>query len=400
MPIPIYTYPLDPTGINANNLVQGEVHTLSARPIRILAPNYGAFFTESIVVRDHITNAILVKGTQYECVQLHQIASLKFGKDICTLILIKDPDVNASVRINYQAVGGEYSDNSANIIAMYEAVANDNRTIDWINIENKPWEYPPTLHNQLLSSVFGFEPVVDALERLRQALILTNVPAFEELIDWINGTIAGFPAHIQNKNNPHEVTKTQVGVGLVENLPVVTEEQVLAGEPVNAYMTFSRFLQAMDIYGGGGNYALVPSNTFVTEGFSLNFTFTGTSIANGSSFYWEVVHGTTTNDNFANAFGTFSVTNNVGTFDVSTIDNNQIDENKSFQIRVRKDSAIGTILKITDALTLKDAGELADGITDIMRAMIYGCFNQPTINRTPTTMAIMGNISEARRIAR
>jgi len=365
-----------------------------------LAPNYGAFYTDSVVVRDNVTNAILVKGTQYECVQLHQIASLKFGKNICTLILIKDQNVNSTVNVRYQVVGGEYSDNSSNIISMYEAVVNDNRTVDWLDISDKPWEYPPTLHNQLLSSVFGFEPVVDALERLRQALILTNVPAFEELIDWINGMIAGFPAHIQNKNNPHEVTKTQVQLGSVENLPVVTPEQVLAGEPVDAYMTFARFLQAIDIYGGGGTYSLTPSNTFVTEGYSLSFTFIGTTIANGSVFYWEIVHGTTVNDNFTYTSGTFVANNNTGTFTVSTIDNQQIDENKSFQVRVRKDNVSGTILKISDALTLRDAGQLEDGISDILKGMVYGCFNSPAVNKTPATLTIMGNISEARRLAR
>lgn len=401
MPIPIYTYPLDPTGTNANNLVQGEVHTLSARPIRVLAPNHGAFYTDSVIVRDHITNAILVKGTQYECVQLHQVASLKFGKNVCTLIIIKDQDVHNKVRIQYQVVGGEYSDNSANIIAMYEAVANDNRTIDWINITDKPLEYPPSLHNQLLSSVYGFEPVVDALERLRQALILTNVPAFEELIDWINTTIAGFPAHIQNKNNPHEVTKAQVGLGLVDNLPVVTEDQILAGEPVNAYMTFERFLQAIEIYGGGpGTYSLTPSNTSVTEGYGLTFVFIGTSIANGAIFYWEVVHGTTANEDFTSTSGSFSVTNNQGSFDISTVNNGVFNENKSFQVRVRKDNASGSVLKITDALTLKDAGELVDGISDIMKAMVYGCINQPGINRNPTTLSTIGNLSDAKRTAR
>lgn len=400
MPIPIYTYPLDPTGTNANNLVQGEVHSLSARPIRILAPNYGAFFTDSVVVRDNVTNAILTKGTQYECVQLHQVASLKFGKNICTLIMIKDPDVNSAVKVRYQVVGGEYSDNSANIITMYEAVVNDNRTVDWLDVSDKPLQYPPTLHNQLLSSVYGFEPLVDAIDRLRQALILTNVPAFEELIDWINGLISGFPAHIQDRNNPHVVTGTQVGLGLVENLPVVTQEEVTAGLPVHNYVTFDRLLQAFDIYGGGNTYSLTPSNTSVTEGFGLNFTFNGTSLANGSVFYWQIIHGTTVDGNFVYRSGSFTTTNNTGTFSISTIDNNQIDPNKTFQVKVMKDSLSGTILKTTDELTLKDAGESASGITDIMRAMFGGCFNEPLMNRTPTTLAIIGNINEARRTAR
>ena len=405
MPIPIFTYPYDPTGLDPNNRVQGEVHSLSARPIRVLAPQHGAYYTESVAVYDNITNTLLTKGSQYECVQLLQEASVKIGKDICTLILIKDSNVNSEVRINYQVVGGNYSNNISNIVSMYEAVANDNRTVDWVNVQNKPLEYPPTLHNQLLSSVYGFEPVVAALERLRQSIILSNVPAFESLIDWIYTLIAGFPEHIQDMNNPHQTTKNQVGLGLVENYPVVTEAEILAGIPVDKYMTFRSFLTAIDIYGGGGTGFTVTSNkATLNEGDAIIFTVeTPVSIANGTVMYWEIVsmspNPTSTND-FVDATGTVTINNHTGSFTITSRNDVDTESDEYFKVVVRKTSPSGQIACASEIVTLINTNEQGDNFSDIMRGLLAVCPVGEGYPLNATIMSVSGNISDARRMVR
>src|SRR5690606_14798302 len=53
-------------------------------------------------------------------------------------------------------------------------------------------------------------------------------------------------AHIADKNNPHGVTKAQVGLGSVENYGVATQAEAEAGTVNNKYMTPLRTKQAID----------------------------------------------------------------------------------------------------------------------------------------------------------
>lgn len=187
MPNPIYRYPLDTTGINPDNKVVGEIHTLqSALEVRILAPIYGAFFTESLILYDNTTNQQLIRGVHYQPLELLQEASLRYGQEICLLIGITDSNISSTISIeNIQYLGGYYQNNAQNLISMYEAVINDNRPVDWLNIFNKPLTYPPSLHTHLFTDVQGFQYLNDQLERLRDAIILNNVPQFEALIEWV-----------------------------------------------------------------------------------------------------------------------------------------------------------------------------------------------------------------------
>lgn len=186
MSVPLTRYAYDPTGINPDNLVIGEIHTLSANQARALATKNGAYFTDpgSLRVYDHLSNQILERGTQYQVIELVQDVTMRLGKEVCLMLLIIDRNVSNKVRINYQALGGMYQNTTSALIAMYETISQDNRPIDFANILNKPTGYLPTEHFHLLSDVYGFEPVVQALERVRNAIILSDVPAFEEIVNW------------------------------------------------------------------------------------------------------------------------------------------------------------------------------------------------------------------------
>lgn len=46
-----------------------------------------------------------------------------------------------------------------------------------------------------------------------------------------------FDSHMNNKHNPHNVTKTQIGLGNVQNYEVATSAQAKAGTATNVYMT-------------------------------------------------------------------------------------------------------------------------------------------------------------------
>lgn len=59
---------------------------------------------------------------------------------------------------------------------------------------------------------------------------------------------AEFDAHVADKNNPHGVTKAQVGLGNVENYSVASQAEAEAGTASNRYMTPQRTRQAIDAH--------------------------------------------------------------------------------------------------------------------------------------------------------
>lgn len=170
MPLNAIPLDLDTTGNNSDNLISNEPYTLSARQTRSIATKMGPFFAKSLVIRDGAYQ--LVRGQDYQVVELHQEATLLYAQEIASVVLIINPAISPSGTISYQALGGHYASNSAPIANLYETVINDNRPVDWVNVLNKPVDYPPSIHRHLLEDVYGFEPVVDYLERIKTAITL------------------------------------------------------------------------------------------------------------------------------------------------------------------------------------------------------------------------------------
>lgn len=173
---------LDITGINPDNRIVDEPHSLSNRPNRSIAPKLGPFFGQGLIVRDGSTT--LTRGEDYQIVELHQEATLLYGKEIASVILVINSSISSNVTITYQALGGHYTycGPTDAIVNIYESVMNDNRSVAWTNVFNKPTEYPPTIHRHLLDDIYGFEPVVDYLERIKRAITLGQVEIVLEII--------------------------------------------------------------------------------------------------------------------------------------------------------------------------------------------------------------------------
>lgn len=189
MAVPQFRYPLDKTGENPNNFVGGEKHSLNPQSnltnVRVLAPDYGPFFSESIRIVDLANGRELVKDTDYKITDLLQNASLSFGKAIGQFVVIINGYVSNEVSVSYQVLGGNYQNDSTAIQHVYETFLNDTRPVDWSNVSGKPLTYPPSLHIHLLEDIVGFGPVIVALEQVKEAILLGNTPVIQALIDWV-----------------------------------------------------------------------------------------------------------------------------------------------------------------------------------------------------------------------
>lgn len=180
---------LDITGVNPDNKIGPEPHVLSNKTVRSIAPFQGPFFGVSAEVYDGVQK--LDRGIHYQFAELHQEATLLYAREIWSVILITDPSVSSNVSINYQALGGHYQYDDTAIANLYETVMADNRPIDWATgIINKPYEFQPTNHRHLLDDIFGFEPVVDYLERIKRAITLGQTDVLLAVLRALAGRFA------------------------------------------------------------------------------------------------------------------------------------------------------------------------------------------------------------------
>ena len=230
MPPPLVQYALDPTGLNSDNLVHNEIHQLTPnRRIRAIAPIYGAYYTEGLIVTDGSTQGVLTKGVDYITVDLVPTASETYGKEICSVILVLNTNVSNTVYITYQVLGGMYTKNFSGIANYINTLAIDNRPVAWPNIIGKPSSFNPTQHLHDIGDVYGFEYITYALERIRSAILVGDNYAYDQVLAYVDSMIntlknlfirslSDYNAHILDLSNPHQTDKSQVGLEYLENM--------------------------------------------------------------------------------------------------------------------------------------------------------------------------------------
>lgn len=364
MTLPIARYPLDPTGLNPDNAISGEIHTLNIRQVRAIAPTYGPFFIESLALYDNATNRLLIKGIDFQCVELLQEATLRYGKEIAELILILDQTVSNEVRVSYQVLGGLYQNNASGIMQMYETAMLDNRPVDWVNVLNKPYEYTPTLHRHLLEDVYGFEYIVVALERIRNAIMLSDVPAFEALITWVKA----------------------------RSLDTVTFSDIDNVNSVEKYVTFDKLLYALDKLNFNG-ITLTTAALNVVNNSSVLFKLVATNLPDNSQLFWTIDHISSTDDDFNLLSGIINISGNRGHFNVSIANSAVVEGPEKFRVIVRKNSITGPILAKTEIVTISsfspDGGSVGGVALTFMDYINACCLYNPTIDVNPMSMFLI-----------
>lgn len=275
-------YPLDRTGTAESNRIVNEQRSVGREVYRALAPYAGSYFSKSMVVTDVSTGLALTLNTDYKLLYPYQEAELEIGIPICTVVQILNKSVT-EVYLTYQAVGGPYATARDVLAKLISDLQQDDRAVTWDAILGKPVEFNPTKHLHSATDLYGLEYVVLALEELVQATYTGDVSSHDILYDYIDriktyldeqvallndadadlraqverldtridaviqsvaALQASLDTHIADKTNPHAVTKTQVGLSLVENYRPATQEEAETGTAQNTVMTPLRSWQS------------------------------------------------------------------------------------------------------------------------------------------------------------
>lgn len=212
---------VDNTGVNPNNLVPAELHTLQGSGKRFIVTDNGPFYTASLILVDLATGKPLAPRTQYTAIQLEEDATTDSGKEVCSIIIIDDVTVSSRVAVTYQAYGGWMSYSITAIKEMIENLDLDNRVIHWADIVGKPDRYPPAPHAHPLSDIYGWHKLFPSLNAIREAILTSDQAIFDQIRESFgleiarldaknNDLLARLNRHMNDLGNPHNVTIHQI----------------------------------------------------------------------------------------------------------------------------------------------------------------------------------------------
>ncbi len=190
--MPISTLPLDPTGENVNNLVTNDIFTITTDTNTAIVPTQGLYFANTLIVKDTNTGFILTRNTDYACIELSAEMTGKYGQEVCNAIICFGTHGTTSVNLTYQALGSQSGSEVPQMQQLLQNLTASQSQLEWFNILNKPLLYQPNNHVNMLSDIYGFEPVVYAIERLTDLLKLNKVNNYELIMEWVNSKLSTF----------------------------------------------------------------------------------------------------------------------------------------------------------------------------------------------------------------
>ena len=343
-------FALDETGTNPDNLVSGEVVQLTDRRYRCAVPRHAPFYVASLRVYDGVTQQPLT-ASQYSIPMISQEATLRMGQAVADSFIIEDETVASTVKITYQALGGLYQNNIANVVSIFETFLNDNRAIDWVTgVYGKPNEYPPTEHPHAVADLFGFEALTFVLEQIRQAILLGNTPAYEMIFESVTKNTAKLQDVVDGDTNQKLV-------------------------PLNV-------LQLSNKLYNHNTFKLTPMVGSIIQNNVLPIQIEA-SWPQGAvdTLYWKIEHIDTTPLDFVINSGSVQLLRGIGTFNLQSLDVPNVEEDRRFQLVFYRGGINKLELFRSFEILLKKNNEFSVKILD---AMITCCMNSPRLGKTPT----------------
>lgn len=230
------TYPFDPTGLAASNIIVDEIHTLTevnAQQYRILIPEFAPFYLGNFQLKHVDTNGqttLLSEDIDYTFCLPYIGATRSIGQMLYGAVTINDSITNGLIKITYRTLGGDWTADAALVLeALAEYVYNPRITV-WDIVTNKPTMFPPINHDQSMDYVMGHQDLINAINAVAAQIGQGPSPTTPII------------QHLLDTSNPHETTKDQVGLGNVQNLEMATDLEVDNLMPVDKYFTLRQLL--------------------------------------------------------------------------------------------------------------------------------------------------------------
>ncbi|WP_233874204.1 hypothetical protein [Paraburkholderia adhaesiva] len=223
------SYPFDPTGSLASNLITGEQQVLVAQNYRdqhLIIPAAAPYFADTLQIQFKDTSGqitTLKEGTDYFCTYWFISASRSCAMRIYGSVSFINTALSGVVQLRYQTLGGIWVLDAATVAQLLASSMNNARVTSWEEISGTPYAFPPEAHTWDVYDMVGMDYVVAALAGIQDTLQQTGG--------------AGLAAHEADHSNPHIVTAVQVGLGNVQNYAMAASSDAVAGTSTTLYMT-------------------------------------------------------------------------------------------------------------------------------------------------------------------
>lgn len=251
-------YPFDPTGLATTNTVT-ETQAIRSRGTfdhYFIIPRSAPFYAESVKLRLYPAGAnvnnpvggeLLVEGVHYNFGYHFAQASHTIGKAVYGAITLYDRNLAGQLRMEYQTLGGSWVLDEQGLVELLANHTYNPRIATWEQVVELPHQFPVVNHDFTVDDFVGMDEVVDQLGAISTAIEQKNE--------------GGMASHVESKDNPHEVTKSQVGLGLVDNFPTASPVEATDGVAHNRFMTPLRTKQLIDAVATAGLNAHIADKT-------------------------------------------------------------------------------------------------------------------------------------------
>lgn len=247
---PQVAYPFDPTGKAATNKITAERQPIAPPELgqyHFVLPAAAPYFADSVKMYLLPSRRELIQGQDWAPGHYFHDASLACADRIYGSFVFYDQTLQGAIEYNYQTLGGVWTISAEKILEILSNKLLNPRRVNWEQIVNLPIAFPVIDHEWHLDDMVGAKELEAALNGIRDAILASGSE--------------GLTNHINDKNNPHQVTKAQVGLGSVQDYPVADIATAQAGVSNSHYLTVLRGAQMMQaLYGNRMDQHINDSN--------------------------------------------------------------------------------------------------------------------------------------------
>jgi hypothetical protein len=232
-------YPFDSTGSASTNLIVNETHDLTELVIgptkinkhkyQILLPTYTPFYSNKFMLK-HMSGSgtlkDLVKDTDYRLILPYLAATKSIALDIFGGVELLNPITGGTLKMYYQTLGGDWIASADHVISRINEKArfSPNYTV-WDILTDRTDVFPVINHDYSTDFINGHDELLAAINNIVPEIYKGHG---NSLIDI---------EHFIDINNPHKVTKTQIGLSDVVDYPPLTLVEAHNLDPVDKYVT-------------------------------------------------------------------------------------------------------------------------------------------------------------------
>ena len=490
------TYPLDITGVSPLNLVTDEQHAVTEANFwnyNFIVPHCAPFFITNLKVRHYnLTEVVELKeGIDYFTTLQYIGATRSIGRVLYGAITLNRTITSGIISIDYQTLGGEWVANRDIVLRNLAEIVYNPRLTVWETVTDKQAVFPPMDHEQDLDTLYGLKELIDSILGIGNVIVenrdqlgivkhLTNydnphrvtkdqlgiprignwgmatLEQIDEHIDTeslinpstlhyalaqyrsgiddinqrlnllksqidnhilnndahglaivresiialndelqafkiaINQTLYALSqsvtSHINDVDNPHTVTKAQVGLNLVENIGLASDDEVSNRERIDKHITLKQLIALLESWGGFApttDYSITATNTVVYEGDNVYCNVLAPNSPDGETVYWFIGHITTNDADFVEVNGSRTIINGQAAIEVSPLIDPDNERDEYFTVKLRKDSPTGDVVASTTSIRLSNTSSTATYLVNVFNTKITRGESTP-VNITTT----------------